>query len=45
MNVCSFILIFIFNLYLKNISILKKSSTFGNILMEEPGNLAAIANM
>ena len=36
-NEWSFILTFIFNLHLKNIFTLKKSSTFANLLMEKPG--------
>ena len=36
-NEWSFLLTFIFNLHLKNVFTLKKSSTFANLLMEKPG--------
>ena len=35
--------IFIFNLHLKNIFTLKKSSTFANIMMKTPDNWVGIA--
>ena len=41
-NEWSFILIFIFNLHLKNIFTLKKSSRFAYLLMEKPGNWFAM---
>ena len=44
-NALSFILTFIFNLHLKNIFTLKKSSTFAYLLKEKPGNWFAIVKM
>ena len=41
-NEWSFILIFIFNLHLKNMFTLKKSSRFAYLLMEKPDNWFAI---